>query len=524
MSIFCNICNEKTKYTKNNIFSKFHLNKYHNINAKEYYDKFIKTGNIGICLVCGEKTNFINLKKGYNICCSPECNYKNKIKFEKNKKTCLERYGVDHQTKTDSYKQKVKKTCLEKYGTEHSSQNDIVKQKGKNTCLEKYDHVCSLHNNDIRKKKEETFLRKYGTIHPIKNNGVKEKMVSTTMKSMFDKIKNIFLKNNQNISLHGYDKNKITIKCEKCNNIFSISSCLLNIRLRNDYFFCTYCHPINISNKESKLRIFIKENYKNNILFNDRKILDGGELDIYLPDLKLAFEFNGLYWHSELYRDKNYHINKTELSEKKGIKLIHIYEDDWLYKQDIVKSRILNLLGKSKKIYARQCEIREVSSKDSKEFLEENHIQGSVNSKYNYGLYYMGEIVSIISFSKGRFRNDCIELTRFCNKKYTSVVGGASKLFKHYLNKHGNGKIMSYADRSWSNGNLYKKLGFNFIMYTKPNYYYIIHGIRENRFKYRKSELIKMGFDANKTEHEIMLERKKYKIYDSGNLKYEFKS
>ena len=118
---------------------------------------------------------------------------------------------------------------------------------------------------------------------------------------------------------------------------------------------------------------------------------------------------------------------------------------------------------------------------------------------------------------------ECYELLRFCNKLNTTVIGGASKLLKHFVKVHNPNEIISYCDRRWSQGDLYEKLGFKFDHVSQPNYYYVIKGKRENRFKYRKSELVKQGFDKNKTEHEIMLERGIYRIYDCGTKAYIWK-
>lgn len=114
------------------------------------------------------------------------------------------------------------------------------------------------------------------------------------------------------------------------------------------------------------------------------------------------------------------------------------------------------------------------------------------------------------------------ELLRFCNKLNVNVIGGASKLFKYFIEKYKPNSVISYADRSWSQGDLYDKLKFKFIHKTQPNYYYVIDGVRKHRFNFRKNILIEQGSDPNKTEHDIMLERKVYRIYDSGNLKYLF--
>ena len=288
---------------------------------------------------------------------------------------------------------------------------------------------------------------------------------------------------------------------------------------------CINCVPLLDlqSAKEKEINKFIKSIYTGDIIENDRTILNGKELDIYLPEKKLAFEFDGLYWHSELYKDKDYHLNKTEICKENDIQLIHIFEDEWLYKQDIVKSRIRGLLGLNERIFARKCEIKEVSYKDSEQFLNDNHIQGNCMSSYRYGLYYNNKLVSLMTFGKSRFANE-YELLRFCNKLNINVIGGASKLFKHFLSDHSEIiEIISFADRRWSIGNLYEKLGFKYSKTTPPSYFYIIDNIRYNRIDFQKHKLVKEGYDPNLSEHEIMLSRNIYRIYDCGNLKYVYK-
>ena len=288
---------------------------------------------------------------------------------------------------------------------------------------------------------------------------------------------------------------------------------------------CPKC-GLKYDKSENEVKDFIKS-LNINYIENDRCVLDGKELDIYIPSHKLAIEFDGLYWHSNKFKQSNYHLNKTELSEKHGIQLIHIFEDEWRDKQDIVKSRLNNMLGLTpNKIYGRKCEIKEVSAKHSSIFLNINHLQGSVNSKIRLGLYHDNELVSLMTF--GGLRKSMgskaiagsYELLRFCNKLDTSVIGAADKLLKYFIKTYNPKKIISYADRRWSIGNLYEKLGFKFIHNSKPNYFYIVNNKRENRFKYRKDILVKEGYDINKTEKEIMSDRGFNCISDSGNKKY----
>ena len=114
------------------------------------------------------------------------------------------------------------------------------------------------------------------------------------------------------------------------------------------------------------------------------------------------------------------------------------------------------------------------------------------------------------------------EMLRFCNKLNTSVIGGASKLFKYFTKNYNPINIISYTDRSYYNGKVYELLGFNIKNITKPNYYYILNRKKYNNYNFRKNILIKEGYNKNKSEHEIMLERKIYRIYNSGNYKFTF--
>lgn len=286
---------------------------------------------------------------------------------------------------------------------------------------------------------------------------------------------------------------------------------------------CTKCNST-LSKGQYDLQVFIKS-LAVEFIENNRKILDGKELDIYIPSHNIAIEYNGLYWHSELYVDSNYHLNKTEICESKGIKLIHIFEDEWVYKQEIVKSRIKNLLGiTSNKIYTRKCEVREVKTKDKTKFLEENHIQGATKTTHNLGLYYNNELVSLMCFGNRPFLNNYeFELIRFCNKLDMIVVGGASKLLKYFIKNYNPKEIISYADRRWSTGDLYDKLGFKFSHNSKPNWFILENNYRHHRLKYQKHKLVGQGYDKNKTSHKICLENKLYRIYDCGHKTYFYK-
>ena len=180
----------------------------------------------------------------------------------------------------------------------------------------------------------------------------------------------------------------------------------------------------------------------------------------------------------------------------------------------------------NKSFFARKCEIKEIDSEACKNFLNENHIQGNVNSKIRIGLYYQNDLVSVMTFSKGRIlmgrKSNEWELTRFSNKINTNVVGAAGRLFKYFIKKYLPTRVVSYSDIRLFNGGMYENLGFKKVSQSKPNYWYVINGIRYHRFNFRKSVLVKEGFDRNKTEKEIMFERKIYRIYDCGHIRWEY--
>lgn len=312
-------------------------------------------------------------------------------------------------------------------------------------------------------------------------------------------------------------KNKVTLKCNKCNRYFTIEA---NSLLQGHS--CPY-HYCNQSKPEEEIADFIR-NLGFQVETHNRNIINDKELDIYIPELNIAIEYDGIYWHNELFKNKNYHLDKTIDCLSKNIRLIHIFEDEWIEKKDIWKSMLSNFLGKTiNKIYARKCCVKEVNAHIANEFLENNHIQGVCPSTIKLGLYYENELVSLMTFGKSRhFIGNCkyeYELLRFCNKINTTVIGGASKLFNYFVKSYHPMSVVSYADRRWSNGNLYEKLGFTFSHYSKPNYFYVIDNKRRNRFNFRKSILSsKYNCPSNLSEKEFCRLQKWYRIYDCGTF------
>ena len=291
---------------------------------------------------------------------------------------------------------------------------------------------------------------------------------------------------------------------------------------------CPKCNKVGTSKQELDLINLINSIHEG-VIEHDREIIKPYELDIVIPSKKIAIEYCGLYWHSELAgKDRKYHLNKLNLCNEKGYKLITVFEDEWLLRKNIVISRLKNILGVSlNTIYARKCKIREILVKDVRLFCEENHLQGyGSGASIKIGAFYNDELVSVMTFSKPslakgyrKHKEGVFELHRFCSKLNYRVVGIASKLLKHFKRNYDWSEIFSYADRRWSDGNVYEKLGLSFIGETQPNYWYIDRQKRIHRFVLRK----KPEEPKNITEWDIRQIQGWNRIWDCGNLKYQEK-
>lgn len=386
-------------------------------------------------------------------------------------------------------------------------------------------------------KSEKTCLDKYGVSNPMKNEEIKNKLKQTNLDKYLVKNTKIFRERNtwqkfyklldDEYEIVSYKDEFFNINHTKCGSNFEISKSLLSARYKLKNILCTKCNPIGVhfSSIEIEVTNFLDE-YGIEYVHGDRTTLNGKELDIYIPKYNLALEINGLFWHSELYKGQKYHLIKTLLCRDKNIHLIHIWEDDWKLKSNILKSIILNKIGLlDNKIWARKCIISDVSSSDARKFLDENHIQGFSSSSIKLGLYYNEELVSLMTFG-WRMTNGKkeYELIRFCNKINYIINGSSSKLFKYFINNYQIDEIISYSDVSMFDGNMYDMLGFEKVSISKPNYFWVVNSVRRHRYNFSKKKLVSKGHDINKTEVEIMTELGHYRIFSCGQEKWIYKN
>jgi DNA-binding transcriptional MerR regulator/very-short-patch-repair endonuclease/DNA-binding XRE family transcriptional regulator len=289
------------------------------------------------------------------------------------------------------------------------------------------------------------------------------------------------------------------------------------------------------STRESSIERKIKEWLdSNNIEYeqNCRKLITPYEIDFYLLEYDIAIEVCGVYWHSTKNNADKLHIYKKYLKCKsEGFRLITIFEDEINNSFEIVTSRLKSILGLSKsKLYARNCCVREITSREGIDFLNKYHLQKSGKNKIYLGAFFKEELVSVMSFSglnpaKGRQAVEGeFELNRFANPK--NAVGIASKLVSFFKKTYKPIKIISYADLRWSDGNLYRALDFSYVRTSAPNYWYVVRNERVHRWAYTKQKLLTMTDTTNNdiTEEELAESLGLYRIYDCGNLVYEWKA
>ena len=451
---------------------------------------------------------------------------------KKREKTNLEKWGYKNVSQSPSIKEKVKKTNLERWGG-YTFKSDILIEKVRKTNLERWGFTIPSRSDIIKKKTIINNLEKWGFTHPSMSDEVKNKTKNTllekynVMNIMFSEdFRSKFNITNEVGYIRYLGNRNYEFNCNNCQSNYDIDYDNYYKRRLRGVSTCTNCFPIleNSSIKEKELFLFIKSIYTDDIIGSYR---DGLEIDIYLPKIKLGFEFNGLYWHSDEKLDKNYHLNKTLYFKEKGIKIIHIWEDDWDFKKDIIKSQIINWIGLDQlKIFARKCTIKEITnSKISTQFLNDNHIQGTIRSVVKLGLYYGTELISIMTFDNNEGRNKMElggwNLSRFCSKKNTKVIGGASKLLKYFIKNCDPKRLISFSDKDWSTGDLYYSLGFKLVNELKPDYKYIIDSKRVNKQRLTKKKLISKGKDPNLKESDIIKEMNISKIYNVGQLKFE---
>ena len=438
------------------------------------------------------------------------------LRLEKTKISNLKNYGVEHTSSLDEVKGKVRSAMIEHYGVP----SYFCTAEFKTKMNELYDGMNPFQIEEVKKKSKLTKFEKYGDEN-FNNRG----KASQTMIEKFgchpsqshwsDEVK-FFMEHPDSFAdvLHG---NTINAVAEKYN--------LAATTVRNRAYAMNLIDYEKRHNQyEDIIAQFLK---KNNIKFeqNNRSILAGKELDFYLPEKEMAIECNGIFWHSELMgKGKDYHLGKTKICDSKGIRLLHLWDYQFDDNLDLLTSMLSARLGIiTSKISARNTQVKSISSAQFSEFMGENHIQGKVNASIRYGLFSDGILVSAMGFGKSRYLNTEYELLRFASIKHHLIVGGASKLLTHFIRSNTVDRVITYADRDISAGNVYDSLGFTLMGETPPSYLYFKNRIVYNRLQFQKHKLSTQldVYDANLTEWQNMVDNGYNRFWNTGNFKYE---
>lgn len=449
----------------------------------------------------------------------------------------VDKYGVSSAQKLDTIRAKTRETTLAKYGVENVGQSEDIKAKMKETCLRKYGVEYALQASEIRDRIKKTCYEKYGCFG-APNQVFLQRLEESEFKETYDR----FIKDPRKFILDmGIPDVSIADVCRETSLDISV--------------VCKYCEMYELWDIVSKhvstiegdlIRLIKSVKPDIDIQTHNRQLILPYEIDIYLPEYKIGIECNPTYTHNSSIgcwddppKPMMYHRIKSEKASSNGIFLFHIFGYEWTNKRIIIESMISSLLGKTDRIYARKCTLREVAFSEAMMFLNQNHRQGQCNSKIRVGLYYNDELVALMTFNKPRatigkshnLSEDAWELVRFCNKLNTTVVGGASKLFNYFIKTYKFDLIYSFSDIAHTRGNLYNALGFKKVSMSAPNYVWVDYKYDSylTRVKCQKHNLCELFNDntidiENKTEKQVMEEHGYVQVFDSGNIRWEYRA
>jgi hypothetical protein len=436
-----------------------HLQKNHNISSKEYTKKYIVKDYKG-CLNCGKETRYVAFT------------------FKKYCKDCGKiamREGGRKGGKAESWNK----------GKTKNQDPRIKGLSGKQNSFWGKSH-------SEKTKNRISMTKQLGSIEVLKRvmNRNEEFEILTPVEEYFSR-----------------QRQYLDFKCRKCNFV-----CKKTLQAFERGSLCPKCYPINKSAAEIEIFEYIKSLGFDSVINGDRSLLKPKEIDIFLKQNNFGIEYNGLYWHSDIVDSttKGDMLWKTKECKSLGVKLMHIFSDEWEYKSNICKSMINNRLGLCDKIWARKCVAKEISKKDFDKFMNESHISGTVNSSIRLGLYFNEELITAIGFRKPRQKKwkDYYEISRFATKLNTVAVGGLGKLLKKFKEKN-DVPLMTYADRRFGEGLGYKKVGFEYLGETGIDYWYSDGRQRYDRF------IVKA--ENGKSEREKAAEMNLYKVWGCGS-------
>jgi hypothetical protein len=504
---------------------------------------------------------------------------------EKTKVTNQERYGTDYQVGSSQTRDKIKQTFQERYGEEHICAFTVpeVKAKIQKTLQHRYNTLYPAATREIKKKIQETMLRLYGVTNPSQSPILRAKAQQTSQKhygilnprwapEVQQKVKNTLMQSHavmhpmqspviaQRATLSRLQKKYSAETLQKLVNpdfwqqeyvtsnkpLYQIALELgsspstvgrymaqvaPHIEVRENTQMHSFQEKVLQEWLEAELDLSFFPTTLKQIMKDqgqDRDVNSRYTLDLYLPDKNLAIEYNGLYWHStDFHPDPLYHLKKTEACEALGIRLIHIWEDDWNLHRDIMESKLKSILGQTQaqRLHARQLTVVVPTAQQKRDFYDAHHIKGDGVGSVNYALQIpeTGQLVAMFTVKRTTDPN-VMDLNRFAVDTEFHIPGAFSKLLKHYEREATRTHtLITYADRCWSQGNVYLKNGFTLTHTSPPAFHGVEFGERISRRAYTHERLAKrfpQTYDPNLTQLENLALAGIPVVYDCGNYAF----
>lgn len=492
---------------------------------------------------------------------------------ERRRNTVMSRYGVEHISQDAQFRERVEATSLAKYGKKTNLLNEEVIERIKSTNVTRYGSEVPSKNEMVARKisathaanggtflsrRDEFALRmkeRHGVEHALQKPEFLEKRNRTTEQRWGSSnhmqnpevLARLRETNNRRFGVPhnkqiGYSENDLRLVSDL--DFFKSEYARLGVDgllvhygvsravIRNHLVESGIDYDRGMTSSEQIVFNTLRAIYDGPIEFRCRSLISPLEVDFYLPEMKLAVEVCGLYWHSEgRGKTRTYHRNKMVKCAEKDVRLITIFDDE-LSDVALVQKKLSHILGKSQRICsARQTQIREISVEAARDFLSKNHIQGYCRSRIKLGAYYGDELVAVMTFGNARVSLGSSrgwELIRMAS--VGSIPGIASKLFRYFVRNYDPDEIVSYCDLRWGTGSVYRELGMEYSHASAPGYWYLDSRFqtRFHRYIYTKGRLVREGHDRSLSEWQIMRSNGFDRIWDCGHgvwkwIKKEYK-
>jgi hypothetical protein len=413
----------------------------------------------------------------------------------------LRKYGVTNSGLVPGSREKAAKTMADKFGGHNWSAGN--REQRDTTCLQKYGDTNVGKTEFAQAKAKQTNVRRYGREHVNQLH-----ITDSTYNKLQDK--------NWLVDQHHTQQKTLLQIADELGFGGDMTTVMRHMRKHD-----IDTHYFQTSFEETKLVELIRSFYPGNVITNDRQLIAPKELDIYIPDRKIAIEYCGLYWHGESAgKTRTYHQQKYIACEKQGIQLITIYDWEWKNRRYAVEQKLRTVLGvqNGPKTNARDCQPREIPADVAASFYNKHHVQGRGPGSIHYGLYDSNStLVAAMSFI---LSTEHTTLNRFATNG--RVPGAFTKLLTHFTRNNEWTIIVSFADLRWSTGGVYYKCGFTLDGIVAPEYAYIVNGEPKHKFGFRHAQLPQkiQNYDPTLSEWENMKASGIDRVWDCGKLRY----